>query len=286
MPSALSIAADALHRGQVHAYGPHRDQRCELRLPPTRHTEVTSVSGAGGFPVVAVIHGGYWRTKFSKIVMRPVCADLTRRGWATWNIEYRRLGGRSGGGWPMTFDDVAAAIDLLAEVDAPLDLDRLIVLGHSAGGHLALWAAGRSRIAEGMPGAAPRVSPVAAIAQAPVANLERGTFLTKPGGVGRTLLGGGPEEVPERYEAANPWRMLALPVPALLVHGKEDETVTVEQSRDYCTANVAAGGRSELVVPTDTAHRIHIDPRSGAWGAVTDRIEGLLAEATQTPDPV
>jgi len=283
MPSALTIAADALQRGQTHAYGPHRDQRCELRLPSGRGPNLRTDAG---YPVVAVIHGGYWQTTFSKIVMRPVCADLRRRGWATWNIEYRRLGARSGGGWPMTFDDVAAAIDKLADLDVPLDLSRLIVLGHSAGGHLALWAAGRSRIAVGMPGADPRVSPVAAIAQAPVANLERGTFLTRPGGIGRALLGGGPAEVPERYAAANPWRMLPLPVPALLVHGKEDETVTVEQSRDYCAANVAAGGRSELVVPLDTGHRVQIDPRSRAWAAVTDGIDALLAEATRAPDPV
>lgn len=279
MPSRISIAADALHRGRIHAYGAHRDQRCELRLPAGRD------AGAGPFPVVAVIHGGYWQTKFSKIVMRPVCADLTRRGWATWNIEYRRLGPRSGGGWPMTFDDVAAAIDLLAEIDAPLDLDRVIVLGHSAGGHLALWAAGRPRIAEGMPGTTPRVVPVAAIAQAAVADLERGTFLTRPGGVGRALMGGGPEEVPERYAAGNPRRMVALPVPVLLVHGEEDRTVTVAQSREYLAANHAAGGTGELVVPPDTAHRTHIDPRSRAWDAVTSRIDALLEQATAAPDP-
>ena len=97
-----------------------------------------------------VIHGGFWRAKYGKNVSKAVSADLARRGRAAWNIEYRRIGRRQGGGWPATFDDVAAAIDKLAELGDPrLDLGDVSVVGHSAGGQLALWAGARrdSRVA-------------------------------------------------------------------------------------------------------------------------------------------
>ncbi|MDP2711345.1 MAG: alpha/beta hydrolase, partial [Solirubrobacteraceae bacterium] len=130
---ALRIAHAALHRPPRHRYGAHPRQVADLHLP----------AGPGPHPVVVVLHGGYWRPPYTRLIMRPLCLDLARRGWAAWNVEYRRLG-RDGGGWPQTFDDVAAAIDHLDELRAgPVDLDRVTLLGHSAGGQLALWAGGR-----------------------------------------------------------------------------------------------------------------------------------------------
>ena len=99
---------------------------------------------------MVLIHGGSWQARQGRIVMRGLAGDLLRRGWATWNIEYRRVG--NGGGWPHTFADVAAAIDHLAAIDAPIDLANVSVLGHSAGGHLALWAASRGKLPSGAPG--------------------------------------------------------------------------------------------------------------------------------------
>jgi dipeptidyl aminopeptidase/acylaminoacyl peptidase len=134
MPLAMArtrLVLDFLTRGHGHRYGPHRSQRADLHLP----------LGAGPHPVMVVIHGGSWQRRYGKLVMRGLVGDLLRRGWAAWNIEYRRVG--DGGGWPHTFADVAAAIDHLASLDASIDLDSVSVLGHSAGGHLALWAAGR-----------------------------------------------------------------------------------------------------------------------------------------------
>src|SRR4051794_10263277 len=184
--------------------------------------------------------------------MIPVCADLARRGFAAWNVEYRRIGRGQGGGWPATFDDVGAAIDHLAKLDDPrLALsDGVTALGHSAGGQLALWAASR----------ADAVVPVRrVVAQAAVCNLS------VAGEPAWELLGGRPDEVPERYDRADPMRLLPLGVPTLLVHGADDETVPVRRSRDYLEAARAAGDDVTLVEPVPGGHRVHPDPRSEAW---------------------
>ena len=225
--------------------------------------------GAGPFPVVVMIHGGSWQPRFSKVVMRPLCRDLVRRGWAAWNIEYRRVGGGQGGGWPATFDDVEAAITYLAEVDAPIDLSRVVLLGHSAGGQLALWAA--SQLDSGAP-----VRPGAVIALAAVANLEFRESLTQPGGIVNALMGGAPRDLPERYAAANPLRNVPLSIPALLIHGTNDTTVSVGHSRQYAEAAGELGGEVDLV-ELEAGHRDHIDPRSAAWACVTERLDKLAA---------
>ncbi len=264
-PGLPRIAADLLRGGSTHRYAAHKWGVCELHTP----------RGSGPHPVAIVLHGGSWRAGFDRRVMRPVCRDLVRRGWAAWNVEYRRVGGGQDGGWPATFEDVGAAVDAVADCGAPLDLGRVVLLGHSAGGHLALWAAGRARLPAGAPGSAPRVTPHAVIAQAPVANLERARSLVEPGGVVHELLGGTPEELPDRYALANPARRIPLEMPVLLVHGADDKTVTVGQSRDYAQAARAAGAAVELVEPPQAIHRSHLDPRSTAWTAVTSRIDGL-----------
>jgi acetyl esterase/lipase len=206
--------------------------------------------------------------------MRGLVGDLLRRGWAAWNIEYRRVG--NGGGWPATFQDVAAAVDLLPDVDAPLDLQRVSLLGHSAGGHLALWAAGRDRLPPGAPGfthGPPRVHLQRVIAQAGVCDLT-GAYRRWRGGAARALMGGSPEEMPERYEVGDPMRLLPLSVPALLVHGTIDETVWVGLGRNYERAARASGAEVELVEIEGRAgrHRAHIDPGGAAWAEVTSRL--------------
>jgi acetyl esterase/lipase len=241
VPSTARALLDFLARPERHAYGPSRSQRADLYVP----------DGPGPHPVAVTIHGGYWRARYSKRTLKPMAADLVRRGWAAWNIEYRRLGRGQGGGWPMTFDDVAAAIDLLAELDDPrLDLGSLTAIGHSAGGHLALWAASRS-------GAAVPVRRV--VAQAAVCNL------VTAGDAAHELLGGTPAEVPERYAAADPMQFLPIGVPTLLVHGADDATIPVKRSRAYAEAARAAGDPVELVEPPSAPHRSHADPRTEAW---------------------
>jgi acetyl esterase/lipase len=135
MARTAGIVVDLFARTEHHRYGSHRQNRADLYVPR---------DGTAPHPVVVLIHGGYWRATYGKVVMKPLAADLVRRGYATWNIEYRRIGRRQGGGYPMTFDDVAAAIDLLAGLgDDRLDFDDVTLIGHSAGGHLALWATSR-----------------------------------------------------------------------------------------------------------------------------------------------
>jgi acetyl esterase/lipase len=258
------LILDALKRGRTYSYGADRSQRADLYLP----------GGPGPHPTMVVIHGGSWQSGYGRIVMRGLVGDLMRRGWAAWNVEYRRVG--NGGGWPQTFADVAAAIDHLPELDAPLDLGRVSILGHSAGGHLALWAAAREKLPAGAPGfidGAPRVRPRQVISQAGVCDLE-GAYRRWRGGAVLALMGASPEELPDRYAVADPMRLLPASMPVLLVHGVADETVSVKLSRAYAQAAREAGGEVELVEIEGDAgrHRAHIDPRGEAWAAVVERL--------------
>jgi acetyl esterase/lipase len=247
----------------VEAYGPGPDRFGELWRP----------AGAGPWPVVALLHGGFWRATRTLELMRPLAADLAGRGFAAWNLEYRRVG-QPGGGWPGTCEDVAAGLDHLAGLAgrAPLDLDRLVVAGHSAGGHLALWSAARAGLPRGAPGAAPLVAPCQAVSLAGVCDLHAGAA----DGIGEDaiagFLGATPDQAPERYRLASPRSRLPLGVGQLLVHGDADTRVPVEQSRAYAAAAAAAGDPVELVELAGVDHMAVIDPASPAWAEVTHRL--------------
>ncbi len=260
---------DFLKRGETHRYGPDRSQVADLHLP----------GGEGPHPVVVLIHGGSWSSRYGRIVMRALAGDLQRGGWAVWNIEYRRIG--NGGGWPETFADVAGAIDLLAGVNAPLDLDRVSLIGHSAGGHLALWAASRATLRPGAPGAisgAPAVRFQRVISQAGVCDLAGG-YAMWHGGAVRALMGGSPAELPERYAIGDPIALVPIQAPVLLVHGVLDEVVSIELSRNYENVAGKAGGRVELreIAGAAGGHRRHVDPRGEAWAVA----RGWLANGEQ-----
>jgi len=235
--------------GALHRYGPHRSNVAELFLP----------AGPGPHPVCVLLHGGCWRPRYDRHLMDELAADLAARGWAAWNVEYRRVGFAAGGGWPETGDDVAAAIDHLAELDAPLDRARVTAVGHSAGGHLAIWAAGRE--SAGVP-------LTAVVGQAAIADLEAASAQGVCGGMVDRLLGGPPARVAGRYRAASPARRLPLRVPALLVHGSRDDTVPVEMSRDF-----AAAAACDLAELTGEGHYEHLEPGSRAWATVVEWLE-------------
>jgi acetyl esterase/lipase len=256
----------------VHRYGPHPDQFLELTLPP----------GDGPLPVAVVLHGGFWRAAHGVELARPLAADLAAAGLAAVAVEYRRVGG--GGGWPATLDDVAAALDALPDLpDAGrLDLSAVTVVGHSAGGHLAAWAAGRHRLPDGVPGAGPRVRPTAVVLQAGVLDLVHAAAQHLGDGAARAFLGAGPDEEPARWAAADPVRLLPTGADALLVHGAGDTTVPVDQSERWAAAATAAGDRVRLdVVPGD--HMVLIEPAGAPWRLVRDWVTGRATSGPGRP---
>ena len=240
-----------------HRYGPGPDQFLELTLP----------DGPGPAPVVVVLHGGFWRPAYGIELARPLATDLAGAGFAAVAVEYRRVG--EGGGWPGTLEDVAAALDALPGLpEAPgLDLTDVTAVGHSAGGQLAAWLAGRHRLPPDAPGGRPRVRVTAAVLQAGVLDLAAGQRLGN--GAVAAFLGGTPDRVPERYAVADPVRLLPTGAAVLCVHGSADDVVPVEQSERYATAAAEAGERVELrVVAGD--HMAMIDPASLAWATARD----------------
>lgn len=251
MSLLLSIGRSIISRATRHTYAyDHPVQVADLHLP----------RAGGPFPIAVVLHGGHWQARYGKLTTRLLAADLARRGWAAWNVEYRRLGGAQGGGWPATFLDVATAVDHLALLgDLRLDLTRVVVVGHSSGGQLALWAAARPDLPQGAPGADPRVHPRAVVALAPV------TELTRAGQAGRALLGGTPVQVPDRFAQADPIRRVPLGIPTLLVHATDDTTIDVNDSRAYVVAARIAGDDATFIEAASGGHKRLLDPGSKAW---------------------
>ena len=223
---------------------------------PAQFVELTVPAGGQEAPVAAVIHGGFWRQRYDLSLGRPLAATLPARGWAALNIEYRRVDG--GGGYPATLDDVAAAIDALADVDAALDLRSVVTIGHSAGGHLAAWAATRRD---------PAVPVTGVVSQAGVLDLRRAALDRLGAGATQAFLGGDPSQVPERYDDASPMERLPLGVPVLCVHGRADTNVPISQSEDFVAAAKTAGDDVELQA-VDGDHFVVIDPTSDAWARV------------------
>lgn len=244
-------------------YGDHADAFGDLWLPDVTDEPV---------PVVVLIHGGFWLSRFELDLMDGLAVSAAAEGFAAWNIEYRRVGG--GGGWPETFLDVAAAVDHLATIDDDrLDLDRVVTVGHSAGGQLAVWVAGRHRLPPDAPGADPVVRPAGAIAQAGVLDLVSCAEERVGGTACSDLLGGQPADVPDRYAAASPVELLPVGVPVVAVHGTLDGIVPVAQSDAYVRAAEAAGDPAELVPVDGADHFDVIDPDHEAWTVVLDTLD-------------
>jgi acetyl esterase/lipase len=234
---------------------------------------------ADPFPLAVVIHGGFWRARYDLSSTTPLCTALTENGVATWNIEYRRIG-TPGGGWPGTFLDVGHAVDNVATLsrDHPLDLGRVITLGHSAGGHLALWAAGRSRLHPGSVLLDESPLPLrGAVSLAGVADLFACWNLHLSGDAVAELLGGAPSEMPERYEQASPSTLLPPSVPQVLIHGTDDENVPYSIAEKYVRAAHASGGDVRLITLPGAGHFEVIDPRSDEWQVVLQVVHSLLA---------
>lgn len=249
-------------RRSTHRYGPARAQVAELRLP-------------AGTPlgVVVLVHGGYWQAGYDRTLEDAVAADLVDAGWAVWNLDYRAVG--DGGGWPGTFDDVAAGTDALAAAAGArgLALGTVVAVGHSAGGTLALWLAARGRLPAGAPGGRPVVAVTAAVSQAGVDDLAAAWRDRLGRGAVGGLMGGGPDDVPDRYAVADPAALLPLGVPLLVVTGGDDDVVPVAQSRTFAAAARAAGDDVRLQVVPGEGHFAQLDPASGSWRAVRAHLD-------------
>jgi 3-dehydroquinate dehydratase type II len=247
-------------------YGDGPDRVGDMRVP----------AGSGPHPVVVLLHGGFWHTVWMRDLMDGLAVDLVKRGWATWNPEYHRVG--NGGGWPTTFEDVARAVDWLATAadDFQLDLGRVVVMGHSAGGHLALWAAARNAGATSHPRPPEAVVPMAAVGLAPVADLAAAHRLDLDDGAVEAMLRRGPDEAPNRYAAASPAEMVPLGVPQLIVHGDADSRVPVDLSREYVGAAADAGDTVVYDELEGVDHFALIDPTSVAWSKVVRGLDQLL----------
>jgi acetyl esterase/lipase len=232
------------------AYGPQPKQFGDLRLPAVDRL----------LPLAVVIHGGAWQAMYNLIHTGHLCIALEQAGIATWNVEYRSRGD-VGGMWPGAGDDVAAAIEFVDELAEgyPLDPERVVLVGHSAGGQLALWGAKRA----GLP----------VVALAAVSDLRESAQRVGPDGAVARFLGGMPAEVPDRYAEASPRELLPLGVRQILVHGNADDGVPYAQSVSYVAA---AGREAELVTLDGAGHFEPIDPQAREWPRILGAIQSLL----------
>ncbi|GAA4452700.1 alpha/beta hydrolase [Phytohabitans houttuyneae] len=238
-------------------YGPGPEQWGELRMPPG----AALADGVGSpVPVAVLLHGGFWRSVWAADLMDALAADLAARGFAAWNLEYRRPDRH---GWTATVSDVAAGLTALSDVDEPLDLDRVAVLGHSAGGQLALRvAADHGRVALAVP-------------LAGVLDLAGGDGRGIGTGAVTAALGGPRYEVPEVYAASDPMARVPVGVPQLVVVGADDDLDLVDFNRRYVAAARAAGDDVTYIEePGD--HFAVIDPAAPLWHTTADALSVTL----------
>jgi acetyl esterase/lipase len=258
------------------AYGSDPNQFGQLFLP----------QGRGPFPVAVVIHGGCWK-KFADLKNTVPMSDALRKaGMATWNIEYRRVDSE-GGGWPGTYRDIGAAIDYLRTIahEYRLDLKHVVLVGHSAGGHLALWAAARKRLAESSSLYMKdplSVSGVVNLAGPGRLQTLQAEHLQKVCGSVPVpqLLGGEIDKVPERLREGSPADMLPLRVPQILITGSLDWLIPPAFGEEYVALATKAGDRAELTVIEGAGHFEIIAPGTQAWPTVEKAVLSLAKPAS------
>ncbi|WP_328294618.1 alpha/beta hydrolase [Kineococcus sp. NBC_00420] len=244
VPPGLDVSQRSEYR-----YGDHPRQVSDLWLPPGEHRDA----------IVVVVHGGGWDATTDRRDLNDLVADLVGGGWPVLNTDYR--GNGDGGGWTGTFSDVATAVDMAAEAAAQhsLPTGRVCFVGHSAGGHLAMWAAARAGLPADAPGASPRVVPAFA---ASMSGVLHPTALGGDGGDVnvRTLFGGTPDEVDDRYAIGDPTRRVPFGFPLFVAHGTGDQTVPYSQAQEFDAAASAAGDAVELHLLDGVSHTDPQDP--------------------------
>jgi acetyl esterase/lipase len=236
------------------AYGSDPHQFGDLRRPRSNPPH----------PVVMNIHGGYWRNRYNLVHAGHLCAALTAKGLATWNVEYRRVGDQ-GGGWPGTFEDILKSYRFLPQIakQQGLQAEQVLVIGHSAGGQLALCLAAHEDSVRQV------------VALAGVIDLQKAWELHLSNNAVAEFLAGSPVEVAEAYREADP---MQLPVSGRqwMIHGSADETVPPGFSRDYYQHKKKRGEDVQLIEIHRAGHFDLIDPRSSAWSQVEQTVLGAL----------
>jgi acetyl esterase/lipase len=248
------------------AYGKEALQFGELRLPrtPAKNDE--------RFPVVIVIHGGCWYSEYELSHIANFAGELTQAGVATWSMEYRRIGD-AGGAWPGTFQDVAMAADYVRELakQYPLDLNRVVVTGHSAGGQLALWLAARHRLSrQSELYVADPLKVRGVVALAAISDMQK--YGASCGDAASKVISGSLEKASERIRQVSPVELLPLNVPQILIHGAKDRIVPFQMSRDYAMSAKAKGDSVSVIELPEVGHFELISPRHSAWRAVQKAI--------------
>jgi acetyl esterase/lipase len=252
-------------------YGELPDQVADVRLP----------SGAAACPLVVVVHGGFWKAEFDRAHAGPQSAGLAAAGYVVATVDYRRVG-QPGGGWPGTFDDLAALTDAVPSLVADalpgrVDRTRTVLVGHSAGGHLAAWAAARHRLPRESPWHRTTPLAVGVVSLAGVLDLEQSERLGLGGHAASKLLDGSPRRQRGRYALADPSALLPTGGRLIAVHGTRDESVPLEISKRYVDRALAAGDHAELVEIDGCGHDELIDPLSLAWPTVLAAVATALS---------
>jgi acetyl esterase/lipase len=236
-------------------------------------------------PVVVFFHGGWWKSRYDLGYAGYLCEALKKQGIACWSVEYRRVG-ETGGGWPATFQDAAAGFDFVATLarSYPLELSRVITMGHSAGGHLAFWVAGRHHIdpQSEIYRPRPQVPLHGAIALAGAADLRLTIDLAGYFGFAHDkqevyhLMGGPPVDFPERYKAGSPGDLLPFHVPQILLQGTADDQIPPELPSRWAEMSRKLGDSATVTMIPSADHFDLIDPESPAWSTVQDSVRKMV----------
>jgi acetyl esterase/lipase len=254
------------------AYGASASQFGELRVP----------TGSGPHPVVVLIHGGCWKQPYASLKeLGPLGDALKADGIATWNIEYSRLY-ESGSGWPGTYQDIGRAVDHLRVMagEYRLDLNRVVIVGHSAGGHLAMWTGGRSRLSKESQLFAANPLPVRGVINLAgtmdmkdnIENMQAGC----QDAVVTSMLGGEPQQVPERYAQASAINLLPLGIPQLLIWGEHEDFIPLPLAQKYVNAATQAGDAVSIIVVPGVGHFDLASPFTASWPLLRSSIKELL----------
>jgi acetyl esterase/lipase len=270
--AAAGCSLPRVEVGERIPYGPEPSEFGELTLPQRE----------GKLPVVVMLHGGCWLSLFGLGLMDGLVTDLQAHGIAVWNIEYRRLG-EAGGGYPGTYLDIGRAVDALRSIAKryPLDLAKVVVVGHSAGGHLALWAAARARLPKDSPLAMSQPLPIASVVT--LAGVDDLQAFRENG----PIWCGGPPTIDKMtgaegrsgqnvYADTSPGDLLPIGVRQIVAFGELDIIVSASFGRAFATAAAASGDRVEMLDLPGAGHFDLIDPRSAGWQQVRQKIFMLL----------